>query len=347
MYLPRLRQISLSISPKLAHVHDGNLIVECTMSVEARARPSQRLSPSMAQISFLLSKHTVRDAHDRDKKARIAHLWGKDLANGLPTTHYDDVVQAKSQVMNSDSGLANWLQNIHKFGIAFVRGVPPTEAATEALTKRIAHVRETHYGSVWSFTADLARGDLAYTNIGLAPHTDTSYFTDPVGLQLFHVLRKILVTTDHEGTGGESTYVDGFHAALQLREKHKWAWDALASIPVSAYSAGTEGYHLEPARPFTVFSLKDGGLHQIRYNNDDRAPLSESPEEFYAALQEYTKIVESKENMLQIKLEPGTVVSVDNWRVFHGRLAFTGKRRVCGAYVGHDDYMSRFRTVCK
>lgn len=32
---------------------------------------------------------------------------------------------------------------------------------------------------------------------------------------------------------------------------------------------------------------------------------------------------------------------IDNWRVMHGRSAFTGARRMCGAYVGADDWRSR------
>lgn len=49
----------------------------------------------------------------------------------------------------------------------------------------------------------------------------------------------------------------------------------------------------------------------------------------------------------------------DNWRVMHGRSAFTGKRRMCGGYselsgpqftaadrtVNHDDYRSRFLSL--
>ena len=33
----------------------------------------------------------------------------------------------------------------------------------------------------------------------------------------------------------------------------------------------------------------------------------------------------------------------DNWRVLHGRSAFSGKRRMCGAYIGRDDYVSRLK----
>ena len=32
---------------------------------------------------------------------------------------------------------------------------------------------------------------------------------------------------------------------------------------------------------------------------------------------------------------------VDNHRVMHGRSAFDGKRRMCGAYIGVDDYRSK------
>ena len=33
----------------------------------------------------------------------------------------------------------------------------------------------------------------------------------------------------------------------------------------------------------------------------------------------------------------------DNLRVLHGRSAYTGSRRLCGAYVNGDDYRSRLR----
>lgn len=36
---------------------------------------------------------------------------------------------------------------------------------------------------------------------------------------------------------------------------------------------------------------------------------------------------------------------VDNYRVLHGRSAFTGKRRMCGAYIGGDEYRSRLRVL--
>lgn len=64
------------------------------------------------------------------------------------------------------------------YGFCFVTGVPATPEATEALVRRIAFIRETHYGAFWDFAADLAHGDLAYSDVLLRAHTDTTYFND-------------------------------------------------------------------------------------------------------------------------------------------------------------------------
>ena len=68
-----------------------------------------------------------------------------------------------------------------------VSGIPPTPEATEELIRRIAFIRETHYGGFWDFTADLKHGDLAYSDVLLQGHTDTTYFTDVSALPLRHV----------------------------------------------------------------------------------------------------------------------------------------------------------------
>lgn len=40
-----------------------------------------------------------------------------------------------------------------------------------------------------------------------------------------------------------------------------------------------------------------------------------------------------------------TSLAVDNHRVLHGRSAFDGKRRVCGAYIGVDEYRSKLAVL--
>ena len=43
----------------------------------------------------------------------------------------------------------------------------------------------------------------AYSTIGIGLHTDASYYCQPMGIQIFHVL-------DHDGNGGATMLSDGF-----------------------------------------------------------------------------------------------------------------------------------------
>ena len=42
-------------------------------------------------------------------------------------------------------------------------------------------------------------------------------------------------------------------------------------------------------------------------------------------------------------LQPGEAMLFDNWRVLHGRKAYSGTRTLCGAYLNHEDFESRLR----
>lgn len=44
-------------------------------------------------------------------------------------------------------------------------------------------------------------------------------------------------------------------------------------------------------------------------------------------------------------LDDATLTVVDNHRVLHGRSAFNGKRRMCGAYIGVDEYRSKLAVL--
>jgi len=71
--------------------------------------------------------------------------------------------------------------------------------------------------------------------------------------------------------------------------------------------------------------------------------LSSIPDRYfrYRALVNWDRILSDPDSEYWFQLEPGTVVAIDNHRVLHGRSAFTGKRRMCGAYIGKDDYLAR------
>ncbi|GAA5895731.1 uncharacterized protein JCM6883_001605 [Sporobolomyces salmoneus] len=269
-------------------------------------------------------------------------FWTYDIAKELPKVTYEEV-------MESEEGVYEWLKRIDTYGFSFCSGIPPTPEATEALIRRIAFIRETHYGGFWDFTANLEHGDLAYSDVRLEAHTDTTYFTDPCGLQLFHLLSP---STTH--TGGHNLLVDGFRAASILRSSHPSFYSLLSTLPIPAHASGSgsasipSGVHMRPLKRYPVFNHDENGeLVQVRWNGDDRAPVGgeafagDKMDEWYEALRTWESILRSEESQLWTEMEMGTAVIFDNLRVLHGRSSYSGERRLCGAYVNGDDYRSR------
>ncbi|KAF9048684.1 hypothetical protein BJ165DRAFT_1461737 [Panaeolus papilionaceus] len=315
------------------------------LAVESKPAGLEVTWPSQeSHVSFYPWSWLQRNSYDpqlvkADTTEKI--LWGSKIQQSPPTVSYEDVIAGDNQ------GLHKWLKNVDSFGFSFVTGVPTTPEATEELSTRIGFIRETHYGKFWDFTADLARGDTAYTTLALGAHTDNTYFTDPCGLQLFHLLEH------SNGTGGATLLVDGFYVASILKELHPEAYDILSKIPVPSHAAGEPGilYRASPASGYPVLGHDPvtGELSQIRWNNDDRSVINHLPadmvEKWYDALRAWNSCLTSADSEYWVQLRPGTAVVVDNHRVLHGRSAFDGKRRMCGAYIGVDEYRSKLAVL--
>ncbi|KAG2347921.1 Trimethyllysine dioxygenase [Suillus weaverae] len=266
-------------------------------------------------------------------------LWGSKIEKSPPSVTYTEVMD--------DKGLHKWLTNVETFGFCFVSGVPATPEATEELCERIGFIRETQYGKFWEFTADLSKGDTAYTTMALGAHTDNTYFTDPCGLQLFHLL------SHTEGSGGATLLVDGLYVAALMKELHPKFHDILSRVPIPAHAAGEPSALYTPSPPAMYPPLRyhpsTKELVQVRWNNDDRSVMSHLPphevEDWYQAIKIWNELLTKPDSEYWIQLSPGTVLTIDNHRVLHGRSAFDGKRRVCGAYIGIDEYRSKLAVL--
>lgn len=263
-------------------------------------------------------------------------IWQADISNSPPSVSYSTV--------DKQPGMASLLTQIRTHGFCFIKDIPVTPEATETLLKSIGPIRETHYGGFYDFTSDLSLKDTAYTSEALEPHTDNTYFTEPAGLQALHML------SHTDGTGGESSLVDGFGAATQLYVEDREAYKILAETGVYAHASGNEGISIQPSHAFSTLSHdpEGGYLTQVRWNNADRAGIAvdfKDMERWYDAAAKFDALLNDAKNVYWFRLEPGTMVIFDNWRVLHGRAAFTGKRRMCGGYIPRDDFISKYRSV--
>ncbi|XP_034758480.2 trimethyllysine dioxygenase, mitochondrial [Acipenser ruthenus] len=247
--------------------------------------------------------------------------------------------------MTSDEELKQFLKTFLLYGIAFVEDVPPTLEATETVAQRVSLIRETMYGRVWNFTSDFSRGDTAYTKLALDRHTDTSYFQEPCGIQVFHCLR-------HEGTGGRTLLVDGFHGADKVLKEAPENFELLSRVPIKheyIENVGAHHNHMIGVGPVLNVYPWNNELYMIRYNNYDRAVINTVPHDtvqrWYVAHRALTTELRKPENELWVKLKPGKVLFIDNWRVLHGRESFTGLRQLCGCYLTRDDVLNTARSL--
>ncbi|KAK4155485.1 PhoD-like phosphatase-domain-containing protein [Chaetomidium leptoderma] len=275
-------------------------------------------------------------------------LFGAEAALDPPTVEHD-------HVKDSEDGVGKLTMNIVKHGFTFVNNVPfDSPDATQELLERIAFIRQTHYGGFYDFKPDLAMADTAYTNLALPAHTDTTYFTEPAGLQAFHMLSHEPAEGESQAWGGQSLLVDGFHAARTLQTEDKQAYDILSRVRLPWHASGNKDITIGPDQMYPVLEHTAGReerrLNRIRWNNDDRGvlPLSEvesDSDSWYDAARKWDEIIRRPELQFWFQLEPGKLLIFDNWRVLHGRSAFSGIRRMCGGYINRDDFISRWRNT--
>lgn len=262
---------------------------------------------------------------------------------------------AATEVLLDDAVVHHLLDDLHRHGAVLIDGVGTTTADTGALLERIGPLRRSTFGSLWSFGPDGEHADGAYARHALEPHTDGTYERDPPGIQAFHVLQPA-------PSGGETLLVDGLAAALALAQVDAFAFELLSLVHLPAAYRGrgvdrraahpTLRLRPDPAaeadptrRPEDLLARLDAMV----WNPADRLPhlLADPTEQaaLSAALRTLHELVLEPARTLRLNLQPGEVLLIDNHRVLHGRTAFTGDRRVCGAYLDRVTWESRWRAT--
>ena len=217
-------------------------------------------------------------------------------------------------------------------GLMLLSAVPVQPGAVLDVAGSMGYVRETNYGRLFDVRVEPSPANLAYTSLPIAPHTDNPY-RDPVPtVQFLHCLR-------NAADGGESVFVDGFHAAAKLRERDPAAFAVLAGTPVTfGYrDAATE---LSATRP--MISLDPPGrIREIRFNSRALRPVRlgrAHAAAFYAAYRAFADLLADPAARLTVRLGPGDCAVFDNTRILHARTGFTssGRRHLQGCYADLD-----------
>ncbi|XP_067626199.1 trimethyllysine dioxygenase, mitochondrial [Eurosta solidaginis] len=285
-----------------------------------------------------LNHAQVENVVTRIQQSTTRTLWNQATI----TANEIDLRTTLAELVSSDEAAHKIMQSLIRYGIAFVDGVPANTTMTEMTVRRLFPPMRTFFGEMYTFTDSPDHADTAYTKQYLGFHTDNTYFCNAAGLQILHCIRHV------NGVGGENFFADGFYAANELKQSNPRAYEILTRVPVPAEYIEEGQYHKYSA-PIIRVDPVSSELVQVRLNIYDRAMFDTIPqtemEDFYTSLREYLKIVQRLDNEWKFKLHPGTVIFFDNWRVYHGRCAYTGERTMTGCYVERVDFLSKARVM--
>jgi gamma-butyrobetaine dioxygenase len=256
-------------------------------------------------------------------------LWD---AENVPTEKFNWL-----EISTDNALMYEMLDQIVTFGFAVIENLPTIDRAVLDLIRSFGYPRITNYGDIFEVRIENDPNNLAFTNLPIAPHTDNPY-RDPVpNLQLLHCLETNV-------KGGNSGLVDGFRAAILLRENEPENFDILSNR-LFHFEYLNPTTHLTTTAPIIkVDSMEE--IVEIRWNDRSMQPPYNDVdiEEVYDALRAFAVIVNNPANMYEFRLEPGHCVIFDNTRLLHSRTGFesSGKRHLQGAYADLDSLISKW-----
>jgi gamma-butyrobetaine dioxygenase len=190
-------------------------------------------------VSVLFHPDGHRAVFDRDWLAR----YGEPARGGPPDPRTEDAKRLWSAAdLGGEPPRGSWPRYlaeagyrracqsaILREGLLLLSDVPTEPGAVLAVAASLGYVRETNYGRLFDVRVESPPSNLAFTSLPIPPHTDNPY-RDPVPtVQLLHCLH-------NAADGGDSGFVDGFHAAAALRAQDRAAYAAFAELLSAAPS---------------------------------------------------------------------------------------------------------------
>ena len=234
--------------------------------------------------------------------------------------------------------LTSYFQN----AFCIMDDTPTDRDNLKILCRRFGFLRETNFGELFNVETKPNPSDLAYTDVALASHTDNPYREPVPGIQYLHCLR-------NEVDGGLSTLVDGMAVAEAIGDENPEWLDILEAVPVRFRYQGPTGIY-ENVGPLIARDHR-GYISHIRFSSRvDFVPAMEPKklDLFYAARRRMHELSNDLAFQIQFPFRSGTLLMMNNYRLFHGRTAFDGAlgyRHLQGCYIDHDGPQALFRSL--
>lgn len=260
----------------------------------------------------------------------------------LPEVEYNDII-------NSREGLWKMLSQLSDSGMSLVKNVPvDNEENVLHVARRIGPVQETIYGVLFDVLSTPDPINIAYSNVELGFHMDLMYYESPPGLQFLHCWK-----FDPQVEGGESTFLDSFHVAEELRTRHPDDFESLVRIPATfqkIHFGRDYPVKLVYKRPHIVLN-SEKEIVAVVWSPAFEGPLlvpEEDVEPYFKAYRTFTKMLNDSPIQKSLKMAPGDLVCFNNRRILHGRKSFNlngGVRHLKGCYVNIDEFRNTFQVM--
>ncbi|KAG8228929.1 hypothetical protein J437_LFUL007321 [Ladona fulva] len=186
---------------------------------------NERAFTPRARINRLSNYRGNRVLWDAKDFARISD--NTNMSESSWSFPFDDI-------LSKDSSLLAWLEYLENWGIAMIVGAEPCNGQLRKLAERVAFVRRTHYGELFSVRAKDEPSNVAYTSDKLQLHTDLPYYEYKPGVNMLQCI------VQWAGPGGENHLVDSFAVAELMRQEHPKEYEILSKTIVDWVDIGKE-----------------------------------------------------------------------------------------------------------
>jgi hypothetical protein len=163
---------------------------------------------------------------------------------------------------------------------------------------------------------------------------------------------QVLYCLESSAAGGENMVVDGFAAALRLRDETPEYFDLLADHCARFEYAGEAGRLPDLAPPDDrAGARRRTDRHPVQQplaRGGDRRAVRQM-DLWYAAYRRFGEIIDDPAMEVTFRLDPGEGFVVDNTRVLHARKGYSGEgtRWLQGCYADKDGLRSTYAAMCR